>query len=440
MLHVNYNLLTVERKFLITRAFAKQLDQEDVLSPFRKKFLFPKIGTKTKYFCGHSLGLQPKATNAYMQSELEDWANWAVEGHWKAKQPWLTYHQAFAKPLSVLTGAYPDEVVAMNSLTTNLHFMLATFYRPTGKKIKIITEGWNFPSDRFALESVVKLHGYDPAKVIVELKPKAHAFDLSSDEICATIQKHKDTVALVFFNGVNYYTGQAFDLKKISQAAHLAGAVAGFDLAHAIGNIDLHLHDWKVDFAVWCSYKYLNAGPGAVGGAFIHQKHGHDKNTPRMAGWWGHDQNSRFQLEGSFKPLSGAAGFQVSNAPIMNMVGLKASLEIFMEAGWNHIGKKRNLLFDYMVFLLQALCTDNHKSQFQFQLITRTQADAHGSMISIRVKKGKGKELFELLMQEGYIVDWREPDVIRFAPVPLYNSFEEVYNLVLEISKHAVIH
>ena len=429
----------MQTKFLITRAFAKQLDREDILASFRKKFLLPKIGNKTTYFCGHSLGLQPKTTQAYMQSELEDWATWAVEGHWKAKNAWLTYHQAFAKPLSILTGAYPDEVVAMNSLTANLHFMLASFYRPSGKKIKIITEAWNFPSDRFALESLVKLYGYDPKKVIIELKPAKNKFALSTEEICASIEKHKDSVALVFFNGVNYYSGQAFDMPHITQAAHRAGAFVGFDLAHAIGNISLQLHDWKVDFAVWCSYKYLNAGPGAVGGAFIHQKHGHDKSTPRMAGWWGHDQNSRFNLEGNFKPISGAAGFQVSNAPIMNMVGLKASLEIFMEAGWNQISKKRNLLFDYMVFLLESLCRNDHKSSFQFQLITSTNTNAHGSMVSIRIHKQKGKELFDILMKQGYIVDWREPDVIRFAPVPLYNSFEEVYNLVLALSKHAVI-
>jgi kynureninase len=429
----------VQTKFLITRAFAKQLDREDILAPFRKKFLFPKIRNKTTYFCGHSLGLQPKMTQAYMHAELEDWATWAVEGHWKAKNPWLTYHQAFAKPLSVLTGAYPDEVVAMNSLTTNLHFMLASFYRPAGKKIKIITEAWNFPSDRFALESLVKLYGYDPKKTIIELKPSKDKFELTSEEICNCIEKHKDSVALVFFNGVNYYSGQAFDMARITQSAHLAGAFVGFDLAHAMGNITLQLHDWKVDFAVWCSYKYLNAGPGAVGGAFIHQKHGHDKTTPRMAGWWGHDQNSRFNLEGNFKPISGAAGFQVSNAPVMNMVGLKASLEIFMEAGWNQISKKRKMLFDYMVFLLQSLCRNDHKNLFQFQIITSTKTNAHGSMVSIRIQKQKGKELFDILMKQGYIVDWREPDVIRIAPVPLYNSFEDVYNVVLELSKHAVI-
>jgi kynureninase len=429
----------VQTTFLITRAFAKQLDREDVLAPFRNFFLFPKTGNKTTYFCGHSLGLQPKRTQAYMYAELEDWATWAVEGHWKAKNPWLTYHQAFAKPLSVLTGAYPDEVVAMNSLTTNLHFMLASFYRPLGKKIKIITEAWNFPSDRFALESLVKLYGYDPKKTIIELKPSKNTFDLTSEEICSCIEKHKDSVALVFFNGVNYYSGQAFDMARITQSAHRAGAFVGFDLAHAIGNISLQLHDWKVDFAVWCSYKYLNAGPGAVGGAFIHQKHGHDKTTPRMAGWWGHDQNSRFNLEGNFKPISGAAGFQVSNAPVMNMVGLKASLEIFMEAGWNQISKKRKVLFDYMVFLLKSLCTNDHKSPFQFQIITSTKTNTHGSMVSIRVHKQKGKELFDILMKQGYIIDWREPDVIRMAPVPLYNSFEDVYNLVLELSKHAVM-
>lgn len=426
-------------KFIITRAFAVQLDKEDPLARFRKEFLFPKLGNHTTYFCGHSLGLQPKRTKELMLTELNDWSTWAVEGHWKATNPWLTYHQAFAKPLSVLTGAYPDEVVAMNSLTTNLHFMLASFYRPAGKKIKIITEAWNFPSDRYALESLVKLYGYDPKKVIIELKPTKKNTQLSTEEICACIEKNKATVALVFFNGVNYYSGQAFDMARISQAAHLAGAFAGFDLAHAIGNINLQLHDWKVDFAVWCSYKYLNGGPGAVGGAFIHQQHGHDKTTPRMAGWWGHDQNTRFNLEGGFKPLSGAAGFQVSNAPIMNMVGLKASLDIFMDAGWTAISKKRNTLFSYMVFLIKSLCTNDQKKRFSIQLITPTENNTHGCMLSVRVDQGKGKELFDILLKKGFVLDWREPDVIRIAPVPLYNTYQEIYALVLELSKHAVL-
>lgn len=429
----------MQTKFLITRAFAKQLDQEDVLAPFRNEFLYPKIGKKTTYFCGHSLGLQAKKAKTYMLEELKDWGNLAVEGHWKATNPWLTYHQAFAKPLSVLAGAYPDEVVAMNSLTANLHFMFASFYRPAGKKIKIITEAWNFPSDRYALESLVKLHGYDPKKTIIELKPAKNAYELSTEEICACIKKHTGTVALVFLNGVNYYSGQAFDMAQITKSARIAGAFVGFDLAHAIGNINLQLHDWKVDFAVWCSYKYLNGGPGAVGGAFIHQKHGHDKNTPRLAGWWGHDQNSRFNLEGGFKPISGAAGFQVSNAPILNMVGLKASLEVFMDAGWNNISNKRKTLFEYMVFLIHTLCSSDQKKQFEFQLITPMANNAHGCMLSIRVSKNKGKELFNLLFKKGFILDWREPDVIRITPIPLYNSYQEIYSLVLELSKHAIV-
>ncbi|MBC7449951.1 MAG: kynureninase [Cytophagales bacterium] len=426
-------------RFIVTRAFAAQLDKEDPLAEYRKEFLFPKQEVPVIYFSGHSLGLQPKQTKTYALQELDDWERWAVEGHWKAKNPWLTYHQSFAKPLSILTGSFPDEVVAMNSLTTNLHFMLASFYRPAGKKIKIITEGWNFPSDRFALESLVKLYGYDPKKVIIELKPAKGKFHLTIDEVCKAIDKHKTTVALVLFNGVNYYTGQAFDMQRITQAAHVAGAFAGFDLAHAIGNIQLQLHDWNVDFAVWCSYKYLNAGPGAVGGAFVHQKHGHDKTTPRMAGWWGHEQNTRFQLEGSYKPLSGAAGFQVSNAPVMNMVGLKASLEIFMNAGWNAVSKKRNTLFDYMVFLIKALCTQDQKKRFSIEIITPLSVKEHGCMLSIRVEAKKGKELFNLLSSKGYWVDWRDPDVIRIAPVPLYNRYQDIYNLVMELSRHTAL-
>ena len=426
-------------RFSITRTFALQLDKEDPLATYRKDFLFPKSLKPVTYFSGHSLGLQPRLTKSYMLQELDDWEKFAVEGHWKAKNPWLNYHQAFSKPLSVLTGAYPDEVIAMNSLTTNLHFMLASFYRPSGKKIKIITEAWNFPSDRFALESLVKLYGYDPKKVIIEIKPSKKNFHITTEEICAVIEKNKATVALVLFNGVNYYTGQVFDIPRITQSAHLAGAFAGFDLAHAIGNINLQLHDWKVDFAVWCSYKYLNGGPGAVGGAFVHQIHGHDKTTPRMAGWWGHEQNTRFSLEGGYKPLSGAAGFQVSNAPIMNMVGLKASLEIFMKAGVPAISKKRNTLFDYLVFLINALCTADQTKKFQIKIITPLSQKEHGSMLSIKVEAGKGKELFDLLINAGYYVDWREPDVIRIAPVPLYNSFQDVYNLAIELSKLAVL-
>jgi len=430
----------VPTKLLITRSYSIQLDKEDPIAEYRKEFLFPKASViPTTYFCGHSLGLQPKKAKDLFIQELEDWSTWGVEGHWKATNPWISYHQPFAKPLAVLTGAYPDEVVAMNSLTTNLHFMLASFYRPAGKKIKIITEGWNFPSDRFALESLVKLYGYDPKKVIIELKPEKKGAYLTTQEICASIQKNKDSVALVMMSGVNYYTGQAYDMARISQAAHLAGAFAGFDLAHAIGNIPLQLHDWKVDFAVWCSYKYLNGGPGAVGGAFVHQQHGHDKTTPRMAGWWGHDQNTRFNLEGSYKPVSGAAGFQVSNAPVFNMIGLKASLDIYMEAGLPAINKKRKLMFDYLVFMLKALCTPDPGKKFFMHIITPLSANEHGSMLSIRIEKNLGKELVNLLTEKGYVVDWREPDVMRIAPVPLYNTYQEIYSFVLELSKHAVL-
>ena len=426
-------------RFSITRAYAAQLDKEDPLSEFRKDFLFPKQTPAVTYFCGHSLGLQPRLTKSYMLQELEDWEKLAVEGHWKAKNPWLNFHQAFSKPLSVITGAYPDEVIAMNSLTANLHFMLASFYRPSGKKIKIITEAWNFPSDRFALESLVKLYGYDPKKVIIEIKAAKKTFQLTTEEICAVIEKNKASVTLVLFNGVNYYTGQALDIQRITQAAHLAGAFAGFDLAHSIGNMQLQLHDWKVDFAVWCSYKYLNGGPGAVGGAFVHQIHGHDKTTPRMAGWWGHEQNSRFSLDGSYKPLSGAAGFQVSNAPVMNMIGLKASLEIFMKAGMTAISRKKNTMFDYMVFLIKTLCTEDHSKRFRIHIITPLLQKQHGCMLSVKVDGNKGKELFDLLHTKGYWTDWREPDVIRMAPVPLYNSYQDIYNLVMEFSRHVVL-
>ena len=427
-----------EPRFLITRAFARQSDKEDPLAEFRKEFLFPKKG-QVRYFCGHSLGLQPKSVKVRMLQELEDWEEQAVEGHWKAKNPWLGYHQSFSKSLSVLTGAYPDEVIAMNSLTANLHFMFASFYRPAGRKIRILTKAWNFSSDRFALESLVKLYGYDPKKVIIEVKPSKKNFNLTTEDITKAIEKNKNTVTLVLFSGVNYYTGQAFDIQAITRAAHRIGAFAGFDLAHAIGNINLQLHEWKVDFAVWCSYKYLNAGPGAVGGAFILQQHGHDKTTPRMAGWWGHELTSRFNLEGSYKPIPGAAGFQVSNAPVMNMVGLSASLELFMKAGWSNISKKRNKLFDYLVFLIESLCTGDPKKGTGIRIITPLGPSEHGSMLSLKVESGKGKELYDTLMQNGYWVDWRNPDVIRIAAVPLYTTYEDVYDLAVQLSRYTVL-
>ncbi|MFN8417288.1 MAG: kynureninase [Cytophagaceae bacterium] len=423
--------------FSITREFAQQLDAEDKLHPIKSQFLFPKHKNSVRYFCGHSLGLQSKRVKTITETFLKDWAEFGVEGHWKGENPWLPYHEWFCKPLSLLTGAYPDEVVAMNSLSVNLHIAFASFYRPQRKRFKILTEYWNFSSDRFALESLVQLYGYDPKDAIITLKPKKGKYQLETKDILKAIEDHKNELAIVFFNGVNYYTGQAFDIATITQHAQRVGAFCGFDLAHAIGNIPLKLHDDRVDFAVWCSYKYLNGGPGAVGGLFIHQRHSLDKTTPRMAGWWGHELTTRFHLTGKYKALSGAAGFQMSNAPIMNMLGLRASLEVYLEAGINNLFEKSKTQYDYFVFLISSLCHSDKRKSFRGKIISPLQSGTHGAMVCIECENGKG--LVELLIKEGYWCDWREPNVIRMAASPLYTSYSDIYEMCLMLSQHLII-
>lgn len=407
-----------------TVEFARQLDQQDPLKNFRDKFFFPQHNGKNKiYFDGNSLGLQAKSTTDYLQQVLKDWAKLGGEAHFDARWPWYSYHENFSDQLSKIIGCLPEEVVAMNSLTVNLHLLMVSFYRPTKQRFKIICEAKAFPSDQYAFESQTRFHGFDPNDAVVEVKPREGEWLIRTEDILSTIQKHADSTALVLFSGINYYTGQVFDMKKITEAGHQAGAFVGFDLAHAAGNIELHLHDWNVDFACWCSYKYLNSGPGGVGGIYIHQKHGKDKELPRFAGWWGYDKDTRFQMEKGFKAIPTAEGWQLSNAPVLSMAVHKASLDIFAEAGMERLHAKRKLLGEYLLFIIDYF---NSQSAKKLEVITPRNADERGCQVSCVIKE-KGIQLYDWLTQQGISAGWREPEVIRVAPVPLYNSFEEVW-------------
>ncbi len=410
----------------MTFEYAKYLDEKDELKEFRRKFYMPVLkGSPAIYFCGNSLGLQPVRTKEFFDTELEDWATLGVEGHFQGRNPWLHFHKLFSSSLAKITGSKISEVVAMNSLTTNLHLLLTTFYRPTSKRYKIITEAGSFSSDLYALHSQVKLHGRNPKKTIIELKPRKGEYTLRTEDIIKQIERNKGSLALVMMGGVNYYTGQAFDMALISKAAHKAGAKVGFDLAHAIGNIPLDLHKWNVDFAVWCTYKYLNSGPGAVAGAFIHEKHAKNKNLPRLAGWWGQDEKDRFLMKSTFRPTPTAEGWQLSNAPVFNMLAHKASLEIFDEAGMKTLVKKSRLMTTFIEDLIKTKCKKD--GGYKIKIITPGSIDERGCQLSILVQK-KGEELFQKITDAGFVVDWRSPNVIRVAPVPLYNTFEEVYS------------
>lgn len=405
-------------------AFARQLDKQDSLQVFRKQFHIPKHnGKEVLYFTGNSLGLQPKTAKLYLQQELHDWAMLGVEGHVSAQNPWVSYHEQFAEPLAALVGAAPEEVVAMNQLTLNLHVLLTTFYRPTKERFKIICEAKAFPSDQYAFESQVRLHGFDPAEAIIEVAPRKGEHHIQTEDILTAIETHRNSVSVVLFSGVNYYTGQVFDMQKITGAAHAAGAYAGFDLAHAIGNIPLRLHEWNADFATWCSYKYLNSGPGGVSGVFINKKHVLNANLPRLAGWWGTNKATRFQMQPDFDPIPTAEGWQLSNAPVLSMAVHKASLDIFMEAGLENLHAKSKQLTGYLFFLLDEL--NKNSSGKIIEIITPR--DAHGCQVSMLMLQ-KGKEIFQALREEGVVADWREPNVIRIAPVPLYNRFEDAWN------------
>jgi kynureninase len=403
--------------------YAQGQDQIDILFPFRERFLFPQHhGEDVRYFCGNSLGLQPKSVEYLMNKELRDWARYGVEGHFQAGYPWFSYHHFFSERLSAIVGAQPGEVVAMNALTVNLHLLMISFYRPAGKRYKILMEAGAFPSDQYAVETQVRMHGFDPEDAIIEITPKAGAHTIEDIDIINGILEAGDSLAMVMIGGVNYYTGQFFDLEQITKAAHKAGAYCGFDLAHAVGNVPLKLHDWNVDFACWCSYKYLNSGPGGVGGVFVNERLGNDPTVFRLAGWWGNDEKSRFKMQKGFAPQAGAAGWQMSNAPVFNMVAHNAALDIFEKAGMDDLRKKSVHLTGYMEFLLRQI------SHLPFDIITPSDPERRGCQLSMLFRE-KGREVFDALTENGIVADWREPNVIRIAPVPLYNTYEDCFRL-----------
>lgn len=421
-------------EFINSLPFALKMDRKDPLKSFRKKFRLPQSdGSSTIYFTGNSLGLQPKTIRQFITEELDDWGTLGVEGHLHSRRPWLYYHKFTKSILARLVGGKSSEVVAMNQLTVNLHLMMVSFYRPTTKRYKILIEAGAFSSDQYAVESQIKFHGFNTKKALIEIKPRKGEKLLHTEDIISIIKENASELALVMFGGVQYYTGQFFDIKKITEAGHNAGAVVGFDLAHAIGNVPLSLHKHKVDFAVWCGYKYLNSGPGGIAGVFVHEQHARNFQLPRFAGWWGHDEKVRFQMKKGFRPMEGVDGWQLSNVPIFQSAAHLASLEIFHQATFAAIREKSLLLTGYLEFLLNEF-DPNGK---HYSIITPKEPDERGCQLSIFIKK-KGKVVFSKLLKRGVSADWREPDVIRVAPVPLYNTFEEVFRFV-EIFKHEIL-
>lgn len=423
--------------FQNTPAFAKELDAQDELKNFRDQFYIPLVhGKEAIYFTGNSLGLQPKTTQDYVLNELEDWASFGVEGHFHARHPWMPYHEIFPRLLSPVVGAKENEIVVMNQLTVNLHLLMVSFYRPTSQRYKIICEARAFPSDQYAFESQVKFHGLNPDDAIIEVAPREGEHRIRMEDILSAIHQHGNAVALVLFGGVNYYTGQLFDIRAITEAAQEVGAYAGFDLAHAAGNVALKLHDWQVDFACWCSYKYLNSGPGGVAGVYIHEKHVTDPALPRFAGWWGYKKETRFKMEKGFEPIPTAEGWQLSNAPILSMAAHKASLDIFEAAGMDRLHQKRKKLAAYLHDVLKEL---NQREQEQMiEVITPGAEDERGCQVSMLMLKN-GRAVFESLTAKGVIADWREPNVIRVSPVPLYNTFEDIFRFG-EIIQQSIQH
>jgi kynureninase len=408
--------------FQNTLVYAQSLDAQDSLASFRSQFHIPQHnGSDCIYFTGNSLGLQPKKTKEYILEELEDWAKYGVEGHFEAKRNWFGYHHFLTEKMATIVGAKPIEVVAMNTLSVNLNLLMVSFYRPQGKRTKIMMEAAAFPSDHYAMQQQVRFHGLNPHEEIILLEPSEGAHCIDTEAILYEIEKHKDSLALVMLGGVNYYTGQFFDLEKITQKAHEVGALAGYDLAHAAGNIVLKLHEWDVDFACWCSYKYLNSGPGGVSGVFIHEKYANSHELPRFAGWWGNDEKTRFLMQREFVPQEGAAGWQMSNAQILPMAAHLASIELFDEAGIHNLRAKSEKLTGFLEFLLQDIS--------EIQIITPSNPLERGCQLSLIAKK-EAKPLFQFLKEKGVVADWREPDVIRVAPVPMYNTFEDVYRFV----------
>jgi kynureninase len=409
--------------------FAIAMDARDPLAGYRERFHPPHTqnGERCIYLAGHSLGLQPKTVREYVEQELTAWAEHGVEGHFHAAHPWMPYHRLLTEQTAALVGAQPEEVVVMNSLTVNLHLMMVSFYRPTSQRHKILIERGAFPSDQYAVASQLRFHGFDPESSLLELKPRAGESCVRDDDIESLIDEQGDSIALILLGGVNYVTGQAFDLAGITKKGHGKGCVVGFDLAHAAGNLPLRLHDWGPDFAVWCSYKYLNGGPGCVGGCFVHERHSQAWNLPRFAGWWGHQEKTRFQMGPDFQPMRGAEGWQLSNPPILELAALRASMDIFHEVGMDRLRAKSELLTGYLEFLLEQ-----HVSQ-KFSIITPREPNRRGAQLSLRIPDN-GRLFCETLAKTGVVGDWREPDIFRVAPVPLYNSFRDVYQFVQRFS------
>jgi len=411
--------------FQNTREFAQSLDAQDELRKYRDEFHFPHVnGKQVIYFTGNSLGLQPKRTKTYVDEVMADWANLAVEGHFYSDKPWWDYQERFAVPLSDIVGAKPTEVGVMNTLTVNLHLLMVSFYNPTPHKYKIICEEKAFPSDQYMFQSQVKFHGFDPKDAIVEIKRREGEANIRLEDVLAKIEEVGSELALVLIGGVNYYTGQVFDMKTITAAGQKQGAYVGWDLAHAAGNIKLNLHDWNVDFAAWCSYKYMNSGPGNASGFFVHEKHHNDKELKRFAGWYGHNKERRFKMEPDFDPVHGADGWQISNLPILSLAPYLASVEMFAEVGMDKLITKRNLITAYLEFILHEI--DKELEGADFEILTPSNQEERGCQLSVYLH-GQGRELFDKLMKNGVITDWREPNVIRLAPAPFYCSFEDMY-------------
>ncbi|MEM7162602.1 MAG: kynureninase [Bacteroidota bacterium] len=414
--------------FESTRECAATLDRDDELSNFRSLFHLPKTksGEEQIYLCGNSLGLQPKQTKEAIIQELNDWKKFGVEGHFHAKNPWMPYHEFLTNSMAKLVGAKPIETVVMNSLTVNLHLLLVSFYRPSSSRNKIIIESDAFPSDKYAVESQIKYHGFNPKDSLIELAARKGETCLREEDIEEAIKKAGDDLALVMLGNTNYYTGQFFNMKRISTWAHQVGAYVGFDCAHGAGNVLLNLHDSACDFAVWCSYKYLNSGPGSLAGAFVHERHAHDFDIPRFEGWWGHKKETRFKMRDAFEPIPGIEAWQLSNPPILSMAAVWSSLRIFEEAGIERLREKSILMTSYLEFLVKEL------GDQKVRIITPTNPKERGAQLSIQVLNAE-KGLFNRLSKKGVVADWREPDVIRVAPVPLYNSFVDVFEFYLRL-------
>ena len=414
-------------EFSWSEDFVIAMDESDPLRNYRGRFWFPKTpnGENCVYLCGHSLGLQPKTAGEYIQQELKDWAELGVDAHFQAANAWMPYHRLLTNQTAALVGAKPLEVVVMNSLTVNLHLMMISFYRPTRARHKIVVERGAFPSDQYAVKSQIAFHGYDPASSLIELSPPPGESCLRDEQINMLIERSGDEIALILLGGVNYATGQAFDVAGITRAGHAKGCAVGFDLAHAAGNLRLKLHDWGPDFAVWCSYKYLNGGPGCVAGCFVHERHARSFDLPRFCGWWGHDEHSRFEMGPTFQAMSGAEGWQLSNPSIITLAVLRASMQIFHEADMERLRAKSVMLTGYLEFLLNQILLDQ-KFSSRFSIITPQDQVRRGAQLSIRIPKN-GRALCERLAKEGIVGDWREPDTYRVAPVPLYNSYRDVF-------------